>query len=116
LISESLKGSAGRIEGLARGAREVEEEEELDGGGGGGGAETPTGGAVLAEGGQPERVRSEAEEVEIFPRGKERSGETAGAVGDATDVGTWGCPPEGESTSWGKTTEGIAEGIWSGKV
>jgi hypothetical protein len=101
LISESLKGSAGRREDLARGARKVEEEEELDdgGGGGGGGVETTTGGAVPADGGQPERVRSEAEEVEIFPRGKERSGETAGAVGDATDARTWGCPPGGGGTS-----------------
>jgi hypothetical protein len=86
LISESLKGSAGRREGLARGARKVEEEEELDEGGGDGGAETTTGGAAPADGGQPERVRSEAKEVEIFPRGKERSGETAGAVRDATDA------------------------------
>ena len=74
----------------------MEEEEELDdgGGGGGGGAETTTGGAVPADGGQPERVRSEAEEVEIFPRGKERSGETAGAVGDATDVEDRGDTPK----------------------
>jgi hypothetical protein len=101
LISESLKGSAGRIEGLARGARTVEEEEELDedGGGGGGGAETTTGGTAPEDGGQPERVRSEAEEVEIFPRGKECSGETAGAVRDATDARTWGCPPGGGGTS-----------------
>jgi hypothetical protein len=101
LISESLKGSAGRREDLARGARKVEEEEELDdgGGGGGGGAETTMGGAALADGVQLERVRSEAEEVEIFPRGKERSGETAGAVGDATDARTWGCPPGGGGTS-----------------
>jgi len=99
LISESLKGSAGRIEGLARGARKVEEEEELDEGGGGGGTETTTGGATPADGGQPERVRSEAEEVERFPRGKERSGETAGAVGDATDARMWGCPPGGGGTS-----------------
>jgi hypothetical protein len=63
---------------LARGARKVEEEEELDEGGGGGGAEMTTGGAAPADGGQPERVRSDAEEVETFPRGKERSGETAG--------------------------------------
>jgi hypothetical protein len=98
LISESLKGSAGRIEGLARGAREVEEEEEFDKGGGGGGAETMTGGAAPTDRVQPDRVRSEAEEVEIFPRGKGRSGEIAGAVGDATDAGTWGCPPGGGGT------------------
>jgi hypothetical protein len=55
---------------LARGARKVEEKEELDEGGSGGGAETTTRGAAPADGGQPERVRSEAEEVEIFPRGK----------------------------------------------
>ena len=67
---------------MARGAREVEEEEELNKGGGGGEAETATGGAAPADGVQPERVRSEAEEVETFPRGKGRSGETAGAVGD----------------------------------
>jgi hypothetical protein len=99
LISESLKGSAGRREGVARGARKVEEEEELDEGGGGRGAETTTGGAAPADGGQPERVRSEAEEVEIFPRGKERSEETAGAVRDATDARTSGCPPGGGGTS-----------------
>ena len=77
----------------------MEEEEELDEGGGGGGAETTTGGAAPTDGGQPKRVRSEAEEVEIFPRGKERSGETAGAVIDATDARTWGCPPGGGGTS-----------------
>ena len=92
---------------MARGARKVEEEEELDEGGNGGGAETTTGGAAPADGGQPKRVRSEAEEVEIFPRGKERSGETAGAVRDATDARMWGCPPGGGGTSRGKTTEGI---------
>jgi len=96
---ESLKGSAGWIEGLTRGARKVEEEEELDEGGGGGGAETTTGGAAPADGVQPETVRSEAEEAETFPRGKGRSGETAGAVGDATDAGTRGCPPGGGGTS-----------------
>jgi len=99
LISESLKGSAGRREGLARGGREVEEEEEPDEGGGGGGEETTTGGAAPADGGQPKRVRSEAEEVEIFPWGKERSGETAGAVRDATDARTWGCPAGSGGTS-----------------
>ena len=83
---------------MASGAREVEEEEELDKGGGGGGAETMTGRAAPADGVQPDRVRSEAEEVEIFPRSKERSRETAGAVGGATDAGTWGCPPGGGGT------------------
>ena len=73
------------------GARKVEEEKELDEGGGGRGAETMTGGAMPADGVQPERVR----EVEIFPRGKGSSEKTAGAVGDAKDAGTWGCPPGG---------------------
>ena len=77
----------------------MEEEEELDEGGGGGGAEMTTGGAAPADGGQPERVRSDAEEVETFPRGKERSGETAAAVGDTTDARTWGCHPGGGGTS-----------------
>ena len=71
---------------------------KLDEGGGGRGAETTMGGAAPADGVQPNRVRSEAEEVEIFPRDKERSGETAGAVGDATDAGTCGCPPGGGGT------------------
>ncbi len=86
----------------------MEEEEELDKGGGGGGAETITGGAAPADGVQPDRVRSEAKKVEIFPQGKERSGETTGAVGEATDAGTWGCPPGG-------TTEGIASEIGAEK-
>ena len=58
------------------------------------GAETTAGAATPAIGVQPNRVRSEAKEVEIFPRGKEHSGETAGAVGGATDAGAWGCPCE----------------------
>jgi len=93
LISESLKGSAGRREGLATGAREVEEEEELEEAAGGtegttaGGAGT-TPGAAPAEGGQPDKVRSEAKETERSPRVKERSGDTAGAGRDAPDAGT----------------------------
>jgi hypothetical protein len=85
--------------GLGKRSQKVEEEEELDKGGGGGGAETTMGGATPTDGVQPKRVRSEAEEVEIFPRGKGRSRETAGAVGDATDAGMWGCPPGGGGTS-----------------
>jgi hypothetical protein len=60
-----------------------------------GGEKMAAGGIGPAEEGHPDRVMSEPEAVERSPRGKERSGETAGAVGDATDVGTWGCPPEG---------------------
>ncbi len=77
----------------------MEEEEKLNEGSGGGGAETTTGGATPVDGVQPKRGRSEAKEVEIFPRGKGHSGETAGAVGDATDAGTWGCPPGGGGMS-----------------
>ena len=84
---------------MARRARKMKEEEELDEGSGGGGAEAMMGGATPADGVQPERVRSEAEEVEIFPRGKGCIGETAGAVGDATDAGLWGCPPGGGGRS-----------------
>ncbi len=84
---------------MARGAKKVEEEEELDEGGGSGGAEMTTGGATSADGVQPKIVRSEAKEVEIFPWGKGCRGETAGAVGNATDTGTWGCPPGGGGTS-----------------
>jgi len=77
-----LKGSALR-EGLLKWAREVQEEKELDGAGGGeglaaGGTVGATTGDVEAAvgAGQPDRVRSEANKVEISPRGKERSGET----------------------------------------
>ena len=83
------------MEGAAMGAaREVEEEEELDEAGGGGegatagGAGTVAGGTTVAEEGQPDNVRSEAEETERSPRVKERSGETAGGtVEDTTDAG-----------------------------
>ena len=93
------------IEGLSRWAREVEEEEELDVAGGGeetaaggiaeemtgGIAEGTTGGAAPVEGGQPDSVRSKAEEVDRSPQCKECSGETVGALVCATDAGTWGC-------------------------
>ena len=80
-----------------RGARDVEEEEELDVAGGG--EKTAARGIGPAKEGHPDRVMSKPKAVERSPRGKEHSGETAGAVGDATDVGTWGCPPEGEGIS-----------------
>ena len=75
----------------------MEEEEELDVAGGG--EKTTAGGIGPAEEGHPDRVMSEPEAVERLPHGKECSGETAGAVGDATDVGTWGCPPGGGGIS-----------------
>ena len=59
----SLKGSAGRREGLAGGMADEEEEEELAGAGNGEGA-VAMGGAGVTDEGQPDRVRSEAEEVE----------------------------------------------------
>ena len=76
LISGSLKGSV-LIGVLSRGGRVVDEEEEAVVAIGGEDriAEGTTGGAAPAEG-QPDSVRSEAEEVERSPRCKERSGET----------------------------------------
>ncbi len=90
-----MKGSAWHKEGLGA-TIDVEEEEELAEAGDGEG--TATEGAGPAEGGHPDKVRSKAEVVERLPWGKECSGETAEAVGDATDAGTQGCPPGGGGT------------------
>ena len=79
-----------------RGVRDWEEEEELDNAGGG--EETAAGGAGPAKGGHPYSVMSKSKEMELLPQDKECRGETAGAMGDATDAGTWGCPPGGGGT------------------
>ena len=67
----------------------MEEEEEMNVASGG--EKMAAGGTGPAKEGLPNSVMSGAE-----TRDKERSGETAGAVGDATDVGTWGYPQEAE--------------------